>query len=112
MTILIRSRGHVDVLEIGGRFDAHVAPKIKDWQDQAGTSSRVVVNLAGVSFIDSAGMAVLVHGMKRCRQAGGDMRLCAMQPPVRIIFELTNLDRAFEVCASENEAVAAFGPER
>jgi anti-sigma B factor antagonist len=95
MTILIRSRGHVDVLEIGGRFDAHVAPKIKDGQDQAGTSSRVVVNLAGVSFIDSAGMAVLVRGMKRCRQAGGD-----------------NLDRAFEVCASENEAVAAFGPER
>ena len=46
--------------------------------------------------------------MKRARQRDGDLRLCCLQRPVRMIFELTRLDKAFEIFAGEDEAIQAF----
>jgi anti-sigma B factor antagonist len=105
MTLPTRTHGQVRILELSGRFDAHMAPKVKEWQDRADASAYTVVNLRGVSFIDSAALAALVRGMKRCRQQGGDLRLCDMQQPVRIIFEMTKLDKAFTVFDTEDEAI-------
>jgi anti-sigma B factor antagonist len=53
-------------------------------------------------------MATLVQGMKRCREKEGDLRLSELQQPVRMIFELTRLDRAFEIFNSERDAILAF----
>ncbi len=66
------------------------------------------MNLAGVQFVDSTALATLVQGMKRCRQLKGDLRLCGLQQPVRMIFELTRLDKAFEIFSGEDEAIQAF----
>ncbi len=108
MTINAQSHGAIDILNLRGRFDAHMAPELKNWQDTTTERNHVVVNLAGVTFIDSSALAMLVRGLKRCRQQGGDVHLCAMQPPVRIIFELTKLDKAFKIFTTEQEAIAAF----
>lgn len=67
-----------------------------------------MVNLEQVNFVDSTALATLVQGMKRARQQGGDLYLAHLQPPVRMIFELTRLDKAFAIYASEEEAVRAF----
>src|ERR671929_137943 len=69
------------------------------WLEEAADKppAHVVVNLAGVKFVDSTALAALVRSMKRCRQQGGDLHLCGLQQPVRIIFELTRLDRAIEI---------------
>jgi len=107
MALITRGSGSVAVLEIAGRFDAHVAPDVLAWYKQT-PSSAVVVNLAGVNFIDSSALAALAGGMKRCRQRGGDLKLCGLQQPVRIIFELTRMERAFDIFATEAEAVASF----
>lgn len=107
MAFTTRSYGDVCVLELGGRFDAQLAPRVQEWQ-QAAPSPFLVINLAAVHFLDSGALAVLVSGMKRCRQQGGDLRLCQLQQEVRIIFELTNMNRAFVICDSEAEAVASF----
>jgi anti-sigma B factor antagonist len=109
MSLITRSTGSVTVLEIKGRFDAHMAPGVLEWYKQTPSTS-VVVNLAGVHFIDSSALAALAGGMKRCRQRAGDLRLCALQEPVQIIFELTRMHRAFEIYATEAEAVASFNP--
>ena len=105
MRLATRTHGQVRILELSGRFDAHLAPQVKEWQDRADASAYTVINLRGVSFIDSAALATLVRGLKRCRQQGGDLRICGMQQPVRIIFEMTKLDKAFEVFETENEAI-------
>lgn len=107
MEIILRSRGAITVLELNGRFDAHTVPQVKKELERA-SGPNIVVNLSGVHFIDSAGLSVLVSGMKRCRQDGGDLHLCGLQQPVQIIFELTKLYRAFETFSDEREAVAAF----
>lgn len=107
MDLKSRRDGSVTVLELSGRFDAHVAPAMAAALEKAiaATPMRVVVNLEAVRFMDSTALAGLVQGMKRSRQAGGDLRLCCLQPPVRMIFELTRLDKAFEIYATEAEAL-------
>lgn len=64
--------------------------------------------MTSVSFVDSTALAALVQGMKHSRQQGGDLRLCGLGQSVRIIFELTRLDRAFEIYAKPKEAIASF----
>ena len=110
MAFNTRSSGDAAVAELDGRFDAHIAPQVSAWIEQtaARAPARLLVNLSGVTFVDSTALATLVQGMKRARQHGGDLHLCCLQQPVRIIFELTRLDRAFDIYPSEDEAVTAF----
>jgi anti-anti-sigma factor len=59
-----------------------------------------VINLAQVDFMDSSGLVALVTGLKAARQSGCRLVLCNVQPPVRLIFELTQLDSVFEIFES------------
>jgi anti-sigma B factor antagonist len=109
MNLTTRSASGATILEIHGRFDAYLAPAVATWLDDAITvkPARVVVNLADTNFIDSTALGTLVQGMKRCRQHEGDLRVCALQQPVRIIFELTRLDKAFMLFDTEEAALQA-----
>ncbi len=100
----------VAVIGLSGRFDAHEVPRVRQALTQAADRSKghVVVDLGGVNFIDSSGLACLVQGMKYCREHGADQVLCNLQQPVRIIFELTRLDRAFKIAESVEEATATL----
>jgi anti-sigma B factor antagonist len=96
----------ISIVELSGRFDSYEAPRLTTWFEQA--SNKVVINLAEVTFVDSSALALLVKGMKHCRQQGGDLALCSLQQPVRIIFELTRLDKAFGIYSTQDEAVKAL----
>jgi anti-sigma B factor antagonist len=111
MALSTRSTGNIQILELNGRFDAHVVPPVAEWLEHisANDPAQVIIDLSRVNFVDSTALATLVKGMKRCRQQNGDLRLCCLQQPVRIIFELTRLDKAFEIYPDEDEAVNAFG---
>jgi anti-sigma B factor antagonist len=114
MELKTHTSGNAVTLELDGRFDTYTAQPVADWlaQTTVAGSTRIVVDLARVSFVDSTGLAVLVKGMKQCRQRGGDLYLCGLQRPVRMIFELTRLDKAFEIFGSHPEAIAAFTGEQ
>lgn len=98
----------ITIIEISGRFDAHVAPEfVKEFEALSSDETQfLVVNVAEVNFIDSTALAALVRGMKRFRQNSGDLMLVNLQNPVRIIFELTRMDRAFSIFASQEAALA------
>ncbi len=80
---------------------------MKDWLKEQADSGyvRLVVNLSEVNFIDSSALSTLVQGLKHCREKGGDLMLCNLQQPVRVIFELTRLDKAFGIYPSEQAAI-------
>ncbi len=107
MELVSRLVDTVAILELSGRFDAHEKPKINAWLDKhvGPETPQVLVNMSGVHFIDSTGLSSLVQGMKHCRQEDGDLSLCALQQPVRIIFELTRLDKAFDIYANEGDGL-------
>lgn len=56
-----------------------------------------VIDLTAVDFIDSSGLVALVTGLKAAREIGYRLVLCGVQAPVRLIFELTQLDSVFEI---------------
>jgi len=110
MNLSVETQGSVTILQLDGRFDAYEAPQISAWVDNniSPNQSQVIADLSAVSFIDSTALATLVKGMKRCRQHGGDLYICGMVKTVRIIFELTRLDKAFRIFETRSDAVNAF----
>ncbi len=110
MEINVRSAENVKILELAGRFDTYTADTARQSIEQAMAEepANIVVNLEKVDFADSTALATLVHGLKRSRELQGDLRLCHLQQSVRMVFELTRLDRFFEIFAREDEAVQAF----
>jgi anti-sigma B factor antagonist len=82
------------VLTVRGEVDLASAPKLAaamtELIDRGYT--HVAVDLGAVEFIDSSGLGVLVGSLRRLRDDGGDLVLCAASPPVTRILELTGLD--------------------
>ena len=110
MELKTSSIDDVKVLAISGRFDTHNATNVRSWLTEATSDvpANVVVNLGQVQFLDSTALSTLIDGMKRSRNHNGDLRLCGLQQPVRMIFELTRLDKVFEIYIDEKDAVEAF----
>lgn len=106
MKISDRKEGDITFVSLAGRFDIATMDPVRDWFNEAIPAGKVnlVVNLSEVTFVDSAALAVLVQAMKRSREMGGDVRLCCLRQPVRMIFELTRLDKAFEILTTEKDA--------
>ena len=71
--------GDATVLTCDGRLTMVAAPTLRSAIDDAvsGGHVRLVVDLAGTSFVDSSGLGALVAGLKRTRQAGGDLRIAS-----------------------------------
>ena len=98
---LTTSDGEAACLQLSGRFDAHEVADFRARFDAlVPPASTLDVDLSDVNFIDSSALAELVRGLKHCRQAGGDLRLVHPSSPVRVILELTGLDKAFEIIAA------------
>jgi len=110
MDIIKSSHNQIPVLQLKGRFDAHEVEPVNAWlaEQVAAGNAKILVNLAGVNFVDSTALATLVRGLKHCREKNGDLHLSNLQQPVRVIFELTRLDKAFDIFATEAEAAKGF----
>lgn len=65
----------------------------------------VVVDLTGVSFIDSSALGALVAAHRRARGLGGSLSVAGIQPPVARILELTGLDRVLAAYPTARDAV-------
>lgn len=66
-------------------------------QIQSDLASGLVVDMSQVESLDSAGLIALVSALKQARQLKKRLCLCSVPPAIRILFELTQLDRAFEI---------------
>ena len=110
MRLEATEQGNIPVLKLTGRFDAYETNPVKAWMDENinADNPNAVVDLADVTFIDSSALAMLVRGMKHCREHGGDLHLSQLHQAVQIIFELTGLNRAFKIYPSLDEAIQAF----
>jgi len=100
----------IATLVISGRFDAHQVAQVQQEFDALLTAGArfILLDLTNVNFVDSSALAVMVRGMKRCRERNGELLLCGLRQPVRIIFELTRMDRAFRIYEDEASAQAAL----
>jgi anti-sigma B factor antagonist len=104
----------VKLLIPSGRLDVAGAPSLKEAVTEAVTEAvkngrpRVVIDLEGVSFVDSTGLGSVIAALKLVRSSKGDLRLAAPNQQVRVVLELTTLDRVFPYFATVEEALADF----
>ncbi|HZQ87527.1 MAG TPA: STAS domain-containing protein [Acidimicrobiales bacterium] len=91
--------GSAVVLAVSGEIDVHTTPQLREalLGEISNDSPTVVLDLAGVTFIDSTGLSVLITALKRARSLGGDVRLRAPSHQVFKVLELTRLHQVFEV---------------
>ena len=97
------SNGFLEIVTIlqGGELAAAVARE-----------PGVIVDLAGLEFIDCSGVAALARGRRHARQAGGDLLLAAPQQRVLRVLAITRLVGEFSVHASVEEAAGSAGRSR
>ncbi|MEH2244011.1 STAS domain-containing protein [Nostoc sp.] len=62
----------------------------------------VLVDFQDVTFMDSSGLGALVLAFKTLRAADTQLVLCSINEQVRILFELTNMDKVFEIFPSQD----------
>ena len=94
-----------------GRLDVAGAPALKDAIGEVVTkdgSPRVVIDMAGVSFVDSTGLGSVISALKQIRGSQGELRLAAPNQQVRVVLELTTLDRVFPYYATVEEALTGL----
>jgi anti-sigma B factor antagonist len=97
------------VIEIRGEVDLYTSPQVREaivGVTQRRTPS-VIVDLTGVGYMDSSGVATLVEGLQFCRGYGGVFRLAGLGETVRQVFRFAKLDTVFEIYPSAGEALAA-----
>ena len=112
--ISTRQLGDVTILDLVGDITLFNSPQIRNTllvllkDDHV---AQLFVNMTGVKYVDSSGIASLVEGLKIARDSGSRFVLYGLSKPAVTVLELTHLLRVFEVHASEEEALAAPLPD-
>ena len=110
MDISTRQTGGVTVVDVTGDITLYNSPEVrKVLMDvlKVKRCPRVIVNLKNVRYIDSAGVASLVEGLKVSRDLKSGFALYGLSRTTREVLELTRLIKVFEVHENEEEALRA-----
>jgi anti-anti-sigma factor len=101
----------VTVLMPEGRLDLVSAPVLKARLQLviARGTRQIVVDLSGVSLVDSTGLATLLHGMRRLRTMGGDLRIARPNRQMLLVLDSTHLEHVLPPYAAVDDAVADIG---
>jgi anti-sigma B factor antagonist len=101
----------ITVIQVNERLDAFNAPALRARQEEILTAghTRLIYDLSNISFLDSAGLAVLVSALKRSRYAGGNVKLVwPKSNAAQRILRLTRFDQVFSIANSVEEALPQF----
>ena len=106
----VRQEQDVTVVTLSGELDASNNQELSEVLDRelGEGRRRFIVDLEGVGFVDSSGIAALVRFYKSVQAGSGEMCLAQPQPPVRRIFELTRLNQVFDIYSDFGEATRHF----
>src|ERR1700757_1191825 len=90
-----RCQNRSNVLSLKGEIDLHVSPSVTASLNQMieKKPERLVVDLSGVPYIDSAGLAALIGAMQEVEGYGGKFLLAGLQETVRAVLESSRLDQ-------------------
>ncbi|MBD3426619.1 MAG: anti-sigma factor antagonist [Candidatus Omnitrophica bacterium] len=110
MQINHEDTGGISIFRIEGDIDINTSPDIKRSFDQvaAQKKNKIVINLKDVNYVDSSGLATLVEILKNLRAYGGKLKLTNLSSKVKGLFEITKLDKLFDIVDSEQDAVSSF----
>ena len=100
-TLVVDMAGSLDTQTAGSAMDAlqvHLDARPK----------KLLINLAGLEFVSSSGLRVILRAAKQVRANGGAMKLCGAQGMVKEVLEISGFDRLLDLHDEEAQALAAF----
>lgn len=71
-------------------------------------ATKVVLDLTGVTFIDSAGLGALLSVMRALGERNGEFRICCAPKAIQVLFELVRLHKILDIHDTRTDAIAAF----
>lgn len=94
------------VLAPSGEIDLSRSPSMRAQVAEVMKTApkRLVIDLSGVPYMDSSGVATLVEALQSTRKCGAKLLLCALTPRVRSILEISRLDTVFTIVADRAAA--------
>src|SRR4030095_674511 len=100
-----------NVLPLEGDIDLHVSPAVTESLNAVikKKPKRIVIDLSRATYIDSAGIAVLILAMQEVEAYCGKLFPCGLQETLRLIFETSRLERVFRIFPDVDAALAASG---
>jgi len=106
-----QNRG-VSILRVSGYVDTTTSPDLERRLQALLREKRfhVVVDLARVEYISSAGWGIFISEIREIREHGGDLKLAGMAPDVREVFDLLEFENILQSYSDAELAVASFGP--
>ncbi len=111
MNVRLEVREGRGLVTVSGALNAASVDSFRDqfsrWQNENDSVRQIVLDLAAMDFIDSAGLGVLIAMLKRVSEQGGDIRIARLQKKARIVFEITRAYKIFEIFDSTEEALRA-----
>jgi anti-anti-sigma factor len=110
MDLQTEARGNVLVVKVDGSLDALTAPELEDAlsTELREGKTQLVADLSGLEYTSSAGLRVLLNGVKTARSQNGDLRLAAVQPNVKKVLDLSGFMSIMKSYPDVDAAVASF----
>ncbi len=94
----VRAEGAATVITFSGEVDLENSPRAREiLLGQVAQDRKVLVDLGGVEYIDSSGIASLVEAFQEARRRGTSFGLVCVSPPALRVLKLARLDRVFTI---------------
>jgi|APFre7841882590_1041340.scaffolds.fasta_scaffold02689_3 anti-sigma B factor antagonist len=108
MILTHRTLAGIDIIQLSGRLVLADTPAVRQSLKAAieQGSGKLILDLGGVSFMDSSGLSVLISAFKAAQAKGGKVALLNLTPAVRSLIELTRLQQVFAIYDDEAIAIA------
>lgn len=102
-----KEEGKVLVVALSGQLDTRSAPQLEKALDAPVSAGRteILVDCARLDFVTSAGLRVLLMTGKRVAAAGGRLALCALNPSVREVFDISGFANLFPILPAREPAL-------
>lgn len=99
ISIETKEENHLTTVEINGEIDAYTAPKLREslFRLTEKKESVIIINLSGVTYMDSTGLGVFVGVFKNIRSNNGQLRLLGLSNRLMRLFEITGLSNIMDV---------------
>jgi anti-sigma B factor antagonist len=110
LQISARHLDKITIFDISGDIDLATSPELRKAllrELRELRMPRVILNLKAVRYIDSSGVASLVEGLKASRDVGSRFVLFGLNTTIREVLQLSKLVKIFEICDSEEQAIAS-----
>jgi anti-sigma B factor antagonist len=92
-----------------GELDAFTVGHFREALAELASKPRLIIDMSGVSFIDSAGLGALIGGIRRTRELGGEVVVCCNRPSIVRTLQTTGFDRIVTMTETVGEAKAVLG---